>query len=219
MSKPLELPWSAFKAQVLDTGEWQWIYFDSENTYRIFAKLNDFTVLCQIYKDSGADQTDFETNYQPQAGKTLVSHTQTRFEREDIRLQMSRAEAAFADGEAEVSIKLPGEVGVDSVFIGGGYAFTDVHQFGDKVTKVQLVDVDNILGFGAHAVIATYHDGRVDAGNQGWYLWPAPQAGGEVEVDPMGFYGEAVAGLYLELYFECGAATKVFVDFVFGRKT
>lgn len=218
MRETLELPWTAFKSQVLDTGEWQWIYFDYENTYRIFAKLNDFTVLCQIYKDSGDDQADFETNYQPQAQKTFVSHAQTRFEREDIRLQMCRAEASVVSGEAEVSIKLPGEVGIDPVFIGGGYAFTDAHQFGDKVKKVQLVDVDNILGFGAHTIVASYHDDRVDEANQGWYLWPAPQAGGEVEVDPMGYYGEAVAGLYLELYFEAGLATKVFVDFVFGRK-
>lgn len=219
MKHTLELPWSTFKTQVLDTTQWQWIYFDYSDTYHIFAKQNDFTVLCKIYKDSGADQTDFETNYKDNVSSSLVSHTQTRFEREDIRLQMCRAESAVVDGEAEVSIKLPGEVGVDAVFIGGGYAFTNVHAFGDHVTKVQIVDVDNILGFGAHAVIATYHDDRVNEANQGWYLWPAPQSGGEIEVEPLGFYGEAVAGLYLELYFSVASASTVYVDYVFGRET
>jgi hypothetical protein len=217
MKHDIELPWNEFKAQVLDVGTWQWIYFDTADHYKIFAKQNDFTAICKIFKDSGSDQTDFETNYQTNATTTFVSKSQTRFERDDIRLKMSRAEATFASGEAEVSFKLPGEVGVDPVFIGGGYAFTDVFTFGDCVEKVQIVDVDDILGYGEHTVIATYHDETESDSNKGWYMWPMPIAGGEVEVEPLGYYGEAIAGLYLELYFKSTAATKVYVDFILGR--
>lgn len=216
----LELKWPKFK-QFVDQRAVPIQYVEINDNYYLSAFHGPLCVTCLIPKMDPAsdDQAEFEADYKATANGNIKEPVQTQFEREDIRLQMSKATADFVDGEAEISIKLPGTVGVDTVFIGGGYAFTDVHTFGDCVEKVQIVDVDNILGMGAHTVVATYHDDRVATANQGWYLYPAPQAGGEIEVDPMGFYGEAVAGLYLELYFKATNATKVYVDFVFGRQT
>lgn len=213
----IQVNWSQFK-ELLDKGAVRARYVSTPNGYAIYGCDQALVFQCAVVTGE-ADCTEFENSYQAAIDSVRAASVATQFEREDIRLQMSRAEAAFASGAAEVSIKLPGTVGTEPVFIGGGYAFTDVHTFGDCVEKVQIVDIDDILGFGAHTVVATYHDDRVAAGNQGWYLYPAPQAGGEIEVDPMGFYGEAVAGLYLELYFKCSAATKVYVDFIFGRLT
>jgi hypothetical protein len=116
---------------------------------------------------------------------------------------------------------VPGEVGSgDGRYISGGYAFTDSFTFGDKCTAIAVVDVDNVLGMGAETVVQTYHDDQLPASAQGWYMWPAPQVGGEVEVDPIGFYGFVPSGLYLELYFQLapsGTATKVYTDFYWGR--
>jgi len=210
----IEISWGLFKA-LLDTGTANPIAVDEPNGKSLF--MSHEGLILKTYLESGSADFAEYTAISDMFNASLISKAQTRFERDDIRLKMSRAEATFVSGEAEVSFKLPGVVGVDKVFIGGGYAFTDVFAFGDAVEKIQIVDVDDILGFGSHTVIAEYHDETLDEANQGWFMYPAPQAGGEIEVDPMGFYGEALAGLYIELYFKASAATKVYVDFIFGR--
>lgn len=212
----IEISWSQFK-DFVDTGSASPIYLNEPGeAYSVYLAMNGLTFKTYLRADS-SELIEFEAGYKDFFNLSLVTKSQSRFERDDIRLKMSRSEAAFSSGEAEVSFKLPGEVGVDKVFIGGGYAFTDVFTFGDCVEKIQVVDVDNILGLGAHYVVATYHDETEAAANAGWYMWPSPQAGGEIEVEPLGFYGEAVAGLYLELYFKATAATKIYVDFTLGR--
>jgi hypothetical protein len=218
----IELSWDNFKSQVLDTVGWSWIYFDVDGHYKIFAKQNDFTVVCKIYKDDGSDQSDFESNYKDNVSKLIVNNTKTQFEREDIILKLSRVQADFdVSGEAKISIKVPGTPGTSDVrYVAGGYAFTDVFSFGDAMNKIQVVDVDNIIGMGANTVLKTYHDEELDEENQGWYLWPSPQAGGEVEIDPIGYYGEIPAGLYLEIYFKktiVSGASKVFCDIWWGK--
>jgi hypothetical protein len=87
-------------------------------------------------------------------------------------------------------------------FVAGGYAFTDAGKFGDRCTKIEVADMDNILGSGAGAVIKTYHDQDVDPSNAGWYLYPAPQSAYEIEIDPIGGYGKLPAGLYLRVTFQ-----------------
>lgn len=222
MKFDIELPWNDFKNSCLDNQSYSWIFFDIDQTYKIFAKQNDFTVLCKIYKDSGADQTDFETNYKPNQSIGFKSNVETQFERTDIVLRTAKATAAFSSGEAEISIKVPGEPGSgDGRYIAGGYAFTDNFTFGDKISQINIVDVDNILGMGTHTIIQTYHEVDVDAANQGWYLWPGPLVGGsatgEIEIDPMGYYGFIPSGLYLELYFEATASQNVFCNIWWGQ--
>lgn len=214
----IELPWSEFKTQILDDNTWQWIYFDVDNHYRIFAKQNDFTVICKMYKDSGSDQTDFETNYIPLVSTRFESNVQTQFERTDIVLKIAKSKATFVAGAAEISIKVPGEIGSgDGRYVAGGFAFVNLFSFGDKVTHIKVVDVDNILGYGAETVIQTYHDVDVGTEENGWYLWPSHQGSGEIEIDPLGYYGFIPSGLYLEIYFESSLATDVYCDIWWGK--
>jgi hypothetical protein len=216
-----ELPWAEFKAQCLDAG-WQYIYFDINNHYNIYAKNSEFTVLCKIHKDDNADQIDFENAYKDAATTDLKSGVQTQFERDDIVLKLCRGEAAFdGSGDAEISFPVPGTPGSgDGRYVAGGYAFTDVFGFGDYVSQVNIVDVDNILGMGAHTVLQTYHDTDIDSSQAGWYFWPNAQVGGEVELDPIGYYGFIPSGLYLEVYFKRKAgntATTVYCDVWWGK--
>ena len=218
MKFDIELSWNDFKSQILSSDKWRWIYFDANNHYRIFAKQNDFTVVCNIYKDSGSDQVDFDENYKSLSFSNFEHVVSTQFERTDIVLKIAKETAAFSSGEAEISIKVPGVPGSgDCRYIAGGYAFTNLFTFGDIVSKIQVTDVDNILGYGAHTVIKTYHDSDVSEANIGWYMWPAPQVGGEIEIDPLGFYGSIPAGLYLEIYFTAAAATNVYCDIWWGK--
>ena len=221
MKYDLELPWIEFKDQVLDSNLFQALFFDTNNEYKIFAKQNDFTVICRIYKDSGSDQSDFENNYKDSINNQIKNNVQTQFERDDILLQICRAESQFDQNcNAEISILVPGNIGQDVRYVAGGYAFTDDFEFGDSCTKIQVVDNDNILGYGAHTVIRTYHDADVDEQNQGWYLYTSPQKGGEIEIDPLGFYGSIPSGLYLEIYFkkvQSSQSSKVFANIWWGK--
>jgi hypothetical protein len=222
MTHNIELPWEEFKSQCLSGSQWKCIYFDFGEQYRLFAKQNSFTVLCKMQKDDGADQVDFETNYKDLITNTFVDNTQTQFERTDIVLKCAKSSAVFSSGEAEISIKVPGTPGSgDGRYVAGGYAFTDLFSFGDKMKSISIVDVDNILGYGAHTVIQTYHDADVDEVNKGWFMWPSHSvsgsASGEIEIDPLGYYGFIPSGLYLEIYFECSLATNVYCDIWWGQ--
>lgn len=218
----IELPWLDFKTQVLETEQWSCIYFDVDGHYKLFGKQNSFTVICKLYKDDGADQIDFEMNYKDAITNTFTDNTQTQFERTDIVLKCAKYTAAFSSGHAEISIKVPGTPGSgDGRYVAGGYAFTDLFSFGDKMKSISIVDVDNLLGYGAHTVIQTYHDSNVDETNNGWYMWPSHSvsgsASGEIEIDPLGYYGFIPSGLYLEIYFESSVATNVYCDVWWGQ--
>jgi hypothetical protein len=219
----IELPWAEFKDQVLGGIQWSILYFDVANHYHVYAKQNQFSVVCKLHKDGGADQLDFEQNYKNNINNLVTDNARTQFEREDIRLQIAKAEASVdQNGEAIVQIKIPGTVGQDSRYVAGGYAFNDSLKFGDRLEEINVVDVDNILGYGANTVVGTYHDADVDAANKGWFMYPAPQAGSEIEIDPMGYYGNIVSGLYLQLKFKMGqgsTATKIYCDFYWGKAT
>jgi hypothetical protein len=197
-------------------------YVELETSYHLWAFDGPFEVSCHLEKDSGADQAEFEADYKAGANASPKVPVQTQFERQDIVLKLAKGTAEFdLSGEAEISLLVPGTPGSgDGRYVAGGYAFTDVFGFGDYVEKVCVVDVDNLLGMGAEAIIQTYHDTDVPGDNQGWYFWPSPQVGGEAEIDPMGYYGFIPSGLYLEIYFKKApgsAAQNVYCNVWWGK--
>jgi hypothetical protein len=221
-----DLPWYEFKA-IIDARPFNIQYIEKADYYFIKAIDGIFIIGCGIKKDNGTAQQEFEADYKPTANQALKSAVKTQFERDDIRLHIAKAEASFDQtGEAEVSLKLPGTPGQDVIFMAGGWAITDNYTFGDTVTKIAIVDVDNIMGYGAETVVATYNHEGVDEANKGWFMWPGQHNSlggnfGELEIESLGFYGEIPAGLYLELYFKLapnGTATKVLCDFEMGVK-
>jgi hypothetical protein len=209
----IELSWPDFKAQVIDVGTWQWIYFEVSNHYHIYGMQNNFQVLCKIYKDSGADQTEFEADYKDNATSALTSEVVTQEEKNDKVLKLAGAIADFSGGEAMISLLVPGTPGgSDGRWAAGGYAFADAWTIGDRITKVQVVDTDNLLGYGAGTVLKEYYDSECAEPNRGWYMYPAHSGTGEIEIDPIGGYGFIPAGMYIEIYAECASSTKLVVD-------
>jgi hypothetical protein len=147
----------------------------------------------------------------------------TQFERTDIVLKICCNNSTFdVNGEATLNFQVPGTPGTaDGRYVAGGYAFTDVMGFGDKVEEINVIDIDDILGYGANAVLQTYHETDLSDSYKGWYFWPSPQAGGEIEIDPMGYYGFLPSGLYLQIKFkktEASGATKVFCNTWWGTQ-
>lgn len=200
----IELNWSNFKSQCLDAA-WQYIYFDVDNTYKIYASKGDFKVLCQIYKDNGADQTDFEDNYQSDLASDLSIETRSRFEREDIVLKLSRISGqADANGDLVLDIDFPGER-----YLAGGYAFTDNYTWTDKVSKVEVLDYMDLTGAGLNAVIKEYYDSELPSANQGWPFWKTFGNEGECEIEPMGWYGHLAIPLRVRITFKVAANANV----------
>lgn len=199
----IELPWAEFKEQVLDTGFWTWIYFDVNSHYKIYAKQNDFNIVCNLYQDAGANVVDFETNYKDNAATEIISRTQGRFERDDIVLKLARcAGTADLSGDLVISLVVPGDAGEITRYTAGGYAYVETYAWTDALTKVEVVDVDNVFGLGAGTVLKTYHDTEVDTVNQGWFFERSYGAEGNVDLEPMGWYGEFRGGLTLRLTFK-----------------
>lgn len=215
----IELPWSNFKTDCLDKPEWQWIYFDINDHYNIYAKQNDFTVLCKIHKDSGVDQTEFEADYKDNATTEISPVVTTQEEKNDKVLKLVGGITTFSAGVALLSIKVPGTPGSgDGRYAAGGYCFSDNFTIGDRVTKVQVVDTDDLLGYGAGTVLKTYYDDAADELNQGWYMYPSHASSAEIEIDPIGGYGFIPSGFYLEIHASCVAATKLVADLWWGKK-
>ena len=134
----------------------------------------------------------------------------SRFERSDIVLKLARAAGqADANGDLSLSIVVPGDAGAITRYAAGGYAYTDSYTWEDALKKVEMIDVDNIFGYGANAVLKEYHDSEVAADNQGWFFEKHHGNEGQVEIEPMGWYGELRGGLSLKLTFKVAANAKV----------
>ena len=147
----------------------------------------------------------------------------TQYELNDKDLKIASCECSFdINGLATMSLKVPGTPGTtEGRYVAGGYAFSDIWTKGDRLYKVQIVDVDNILGYGPNTVVKTYHDEEVDDANAGWRMWQTEQLGGEVEIDPIGGYGFIPAGLYLQVIFKKatnGTASWIACDVWWGKK-
>ncbi len=218
----MTLNWQDFKSVI--TGRNVPVqYCQVGENYWLKAFDGRFEVECLLPKDeTNADTADFVANFLPEANKRQRSNVETQFERTDLVLKCCRETATFDEtGRAEISIQVPGTPGsTDGRFVAGGYAMTDSFTFGDHVAAISIVDVDNIMGYGAETVIQTYHDEDVAPSAQGWFMWPQPQAGGEVDIEPIGFYGFIPSGLYLEIYFQrapSGTAQNVYCDVVWAR--
>jgi hypothetical protein len=215
----IELGWSVFKVQVLDNPKWQWVYFDVNDTYHIYAKQSSLTVLCKIHQDSGADQIEFEAGYKDNATAEIAPIVTTQEEKNDKVLKLASGIEDFASGVAVISIQVPGTPGgTDGRWAAGGYCFADVWTIGDRVTKVQVVDTDNLLGYGSGTVLKEYYDSELPEPNQGWQMYPAHSGSGEIEIDPIGGYGFIPAGLYLEIHSACANATKLAACIWWGKE-
>ena len=151
----------------------------------------------------------------------------TQLEKNDKTLKLACAMGTFdaTTNLAVCEIVIPGIFGgfaydAPGRFVAGGYAFTDAGKVGDRCTKIEVVDKDNLLGAGAGYIVKTYHDQDVDPSMAGWYLYAAPGGQQEVEIDPIGGYGKIPAGLYLRVTFERVAgstATKVATNIWWGE--
>lgn len=207
----VELSWENFKDQVLDSGQWNWTYFEVNGEYHIYAKQNAFNVLCKInHSNSPTDKIDFDDNYKANVSSQFVDRVQSRFEMDEIVLKLARINGqADSNGDLVLDLIVPNEFGTVARYVQGGYAYTDNYDFLDKLNKIEVLDYQNYLGYGANTVLKTYHDAEVDEANQGWFFEKHFGTEGIVEIEPMGWYGQFMGDLKLRLTFKVQANARV----------
>lgn len=233
----IELPWSEFKSNCLDTGKYSWLHFVRADCYVIFAKQNTFTALCKLnLKNDLADKEDFETNYLPKSGAVLKSKVVTEFELDDKTLGLISMIGDFVDNECLLEMEIPGTVGGVGRYVKEGYAFTDSYAWGTRIKRIALVD-KNYLYAGAlypaepapgitwaqaapyGVELGDYADLEVAEEHRGWRFWAEEGGQGGSDVDSLAGYGNLLAGCFLTLLFqkpESSSPTKVAVNIQWG---
>lgn len=201
----IELSWSDFK-QTLDNQALNFQYFDFNNTYHIYTSNGPVTVLCKIYKDSGTDQTDFEDNYKANGNKPLKA----RVEAEPANISLTHYIASDvvtvnAGDEETIDIEIAQQDSETQQILYGGALHTQNADFGDYV-KFQIVDVNNVLGYGAGLVLKQYIT-KAYLNNNGTFE----------DYDEAGAY--LPVGLFLRCIYKSVAAsgtTKVKINYLLG---
>lgn len=212
----IKINWSQFKS-LLDKDHIRARYVATDGGYSIHGADQGLIYTCDVV-DGESDLTDFEDNYKDAIDAQKVASVKTQFERDDIVLKLAMVSGqADANGDVVLSIQVPGTPGSEVRYAAGGYAFTDSYSWTDKITKVEVVDDDNLIGFGAGAVLKVYHDSDADEANQGWPFWKTHGNEGECEIEPMGWYGVIPSGLYLKITCKVAASAKVKTCIWWGR--
>ena len=149
-----------------------------------------------------------------------VQDVATELERPDKDLVLASDEQPFVGMTCVLSIRIPGTVGQsDSRKIAGGRCFTDVYGWGDRATKVKLVDKDYVYAgvlypaepepgvTWAEAMpngvdMGGYTDDDLPDANRGWRMWCGGGNQGTVDVVTLAGFGNLLAMCYLEITLE-----------------
>lgn len=189
--------WPILK-QVVDQKQINVQYVDLGERYWVVAIDGYFKLECFLDKNPTItdDLDDFETNYKPSGNTSPKSEVVTQFEKPERVLKMASGEGEVnEEGIAVVSFKVPGVLANgEGRYVQAGTAWFDVHHKGDKIEKVEVIDVDNVLGYGENLILITYHDDEINSDNMGWYL---PET--TIKVDTLGAYGFIKSELYLKI--------------------
>jgi hypothetical protein len=174
-----------------------------------------------------ASVEDFEDNYKTVGNRSPKGEVKTQFERDDLTIKIARIKETIVDGTARVELLVPGTPGTtEGRYLAGGYGMLNSFDPDDHLTCT-VEDIDRMIAwtvaltinpaaeepvsdatvqamgdYPSYPVIGSYTDDEVPSDNQGWYFWPLSLGGsndpiGEVELEPLGFYGFVPAGFYI----------------------
>ncbi len=213
----IKIDWSQFK-YLIDNNLIRSRYIETTDGYEVHGSDMGLVYGCNLLTGTD-DCTDFVDNYKEQIKSKAVASVQTAFEADYLVLKMAKISGqADANGDATLSIVVPGSIANVERYAAGGYAFTDDYDWNDAITKVEIIDVNGVTGLPAGTVLKSYHDDEVGTTNQGWYFWKSHGTEGECEIEPIGWYGQINGELELKVTFKLKANAKVKADIWWGKK-
>lgn len=158
---------------------------------------------------------------------TPATEVVTQAEKDDKELVLASIEGDFAGNECVLKIKIPGTPGnLSGRYIAGGYGFTDIYCWGDRVSKVEVIDIDfdlagilypatpaeagieglpegtqwvDIMPLGV--ALGSYTDDECPEACRGWRLWCDDGNQGGVDIDPLAGYGKLPSAAWMVLTF------------------
>lgn len=201
-----ELSWASFK-YLIDIKDLSIQYTTKGDNYYLQLVDGGFRSFCLIPLDeSHSDTADFVANYKSKGNQKPNSIVTTQFEldNKDLKVVCKFSDVDTGTGLSTLEFLVPGTFnGLDKKtcngrYLGGGTVFFTEAHAGDKVTKIEVVDIDNIFGYGAGFIIKTYHDDEAPSDEQGWFI-PHGQGAQYLTAETLGGYGWIPSGLYLRL--------------------
>lgn len=191
----MSITWAMMK-DFLDEREASPQFVEFTDMYLITAIDGPFEVTCVVYKDGGAEVTEFEADYKPSGNAKPKTEVVTQFEKNDKDLKVACGSGAF-DGTTKLAVaEIPSPPGSTGRYIESGLAFVDDPHAGDKIEKIEAVDTYGTYSGVAGYVLKTYHDDDQATDHQGWFI-PAKANG--VTLDTMAGYGFVPPGVTLKV--------------------
>lgn len=170
--KLLELTsWTAFKALCITTKNLNCQYVQNGSLYDLYGPdANNITwhtnILIIPNPPIGSDQYDFEHNYKIQAFNFAIGNRAYAFSTSDFMFAGNGVIATIPHGAAtNIDFAIPGVPG-SYLYINGATVITQNATFGDWASA-NIVDVNNIVGYGAGAILGNYITK--------WYINPSQQ--------------------------------------------
>lgn len=193
-------------------------YVESTDDIEIISADQSLQFVCSIIKGTD-EESEFTLGYQADIDSHVVGQVVTASELDYIVLKMARQQAqADANGDATISMRVPGSFANVERYAAGGYAITDSYTWDDAITRVEIVDTDGVTGAPSGTVLKSYHDEDVPEENRGWYFWKSHGNEGECEIEPIGWYGQLRGELDLRITFKLAPLAKIKADLWWGKK-
>lgn len=187
------IDWSQFK-DFINTRNVDLLMIEDPSHYFLWADDLAVTIICQLFKDQTADISDFETNYKSTCNRDKINQHQM--------IKEGRFSSTI-----DASVVMPNPSIIDFQFPFDCYVWGchgHVINFGDgDWVGFQIVDVDNILGYGANTVLKDY--------DEIWCHTIAKSTG--AFTTPDGAPGKILGGLYARIIYNCTDATKTSIKF------
>jgi hypothetical protein len=152
MALDIELSWEKFKAFVISR-DLDMLMFEETSSYLLVAVDTGLSLSCVLLKDNGTDHIDFENNF-----KSLCNPDK---QNKDEMIGWGKFKAVIDSSQYdeeepyEITVKFPENLGYEIYNFFGSWVHVENYGDNDYVT-FQLVDVDNILDYGANTVLKEY---------------------------------------------------------------
>lgn len=153
-----EYNWTNFKTLVdLKNASIQWVVDISGLNYHLFLVEGSFSASCVLpIGVNNADTTDFEDNYKDNGNKQVKSTVYTEPANISLTHYIASDVVEITAGDEEtIDIELAQVNSEIQQILYGGALYTQDANFEDYV-KFQIVDVNNVLGYGTGIVLKQY---------------------------------------------------------------
>lgn len=213
-----DLSWTDFKILITNKGK---LRFQEQELFYT-CTYEDFR--CSVLKDSGSEQSDFETNFKPLANKIVISQLEITKQPDPspFAQPLYRTKRSATANVLQVEPNTNGEVVyvlAQERYVSGGCLIVYDAQPGDYITA-EVEDTDGIIPAAyraalceAHPIVATYIEKEwVQANPNGVTVH-------EINTHPLN--AKITAGLYLCLHYhavDAGVARKIYVNYYLTKK-